>query len=153
MAWEAEIFTLWTFTEKVHQPWFFTAGHIECPLPSSLHVLGPHKSPKKNVNSIPCIWKSSPLLSTWQKPSPILTCIRSSLFWAPSNFCIFTYYSPSPPWPSPYSCYELLEGRFLPYSTLTRQETVSGTDQNYSINISQMSEFHCQLCEGTFWHK
>lgn len=53
---------------------------------------------------------------------------------------------------SPPSRYELHGGRLLPYSALIRQETVSGTGHNYSMNISQMNEFHCQLCEGTFWH-
>lgn len=134
-----KIFSLWSFTE-VCQPLFYTRDHIQCLPPSSLPVLGPDKSSKKNVCSALSSWKPSPFLSTWQKPPPTVpTTVRGSFFRATSNSCTSIHLLNV----SPSLCYKLHGGRFLPYLTLTRQETLSGTGHNYSINISQMNEFHC----------
>ena len=140
-----KIFTLWSFTEKGYQPLFYTMVHIRCLPPTSLHVLGPDivKRMRTLLSPFGSLPLPCPLGKSPPQSLPQLGVPSSGLPQTPVHS--FIYYNFSPP-----SCYELHGGRFLPYSTLTRQETAPGTGHNYSINISQMNEFHCQLCEGTF---
>lgn len=133
-----KIFTLWPFTEEVCQPLFYTMDHIQCLPTSSLPVLGPDKSSKKNGCSALSSWKPSPSLSTWQKPPHSPYHSQGFLLGSLKLLYIDSFTQRFSP-----LCYELHGGRFLPYLTLTRQETVSGTGYNYSINISQVNEFRC----------